>query len=325
MSCPGCRECKNCGTPVQTGSKNKKLDSMRLLATKMGYRFVGRHSAIKVCSWAKQSIRGKGQCYKQKFYGIDSSRCIQMTPAAFFCTFNCLPCWRNFDFIIPKKTENWDEPSSIVDGCVTAQRDILQGFFGNAATDKIKLMKAMEPRHVAISLSGEPALYPHLPQLVDEIMERKMTAFLVSNGSVPAMTKKLLDHQPTNMYITLYGTTPQMYKRTAVPMITDCWKKVMQSLSLLKKFDCSTVIRLTLAKGLNFTDAKGYAALVDKFSPKFLEVKAFMAVGGSRKFLKYEDMPLHNEIKDFAEQIERYSSYKIINEKTDSRVVLLSR
>ncbi len=320
MPCHDCIECKKCDTDTPSN-----LNSMRLLATKMGYRFVGRHSAIKVCSWAKQSIRGKGFCYKQKFYGIDSSRCVQMTPAAFFCTFNCLPCWRNFDFLIPKKKEEWDEPRDVINGCISAQQEILQGFFGSASADKIKLMKAMEPKHFAISLSGEPALYPHLPQLIDGIMERKLTAFLVTNGTKPDMVEKLREHEPTNLYVSLYGTTPQMYKRTAVPMIRDYWEKVMESLSLLKKFDCSTVMRLTLAKGLNFTDAKGYAAMVDKFEPKFLEVKAFMAVGGSRKFLKYEDMPLHGEIRSFAADIEKNSSYKIINEKSDSRVVLMGR
>ena len=50
-----------------------------------------------------------------------------------------------------------------------------------------------------------------------------------------------------------------------------------------------------------------------------------MAVGGSRRVLEYQDMPLHNEIREFAAQIESNSSYRIVNEKVDSRVVLLSR
>ena len=41
--------------------------------------------------------------------------------------------------------------------------------------------------------------------------------------------------------------------------------------------------------------------------------------------MKYEDMPLHSEIQDFAAKIESNSGYRIINEKADSRVVLLSR
>lgn len=304
---------------------NSKLDFMREKTTQMGYRFVGRHSAIKVCHWTKESIRGENFCYKKKFYGIESNQCIQMSPAMVFCTFNCRFCWRNFDYMLPRQAEEWDEPVKILDGCVEAQQEILQGFYGSATADKRKLSDAMEPKHVAISLSGEPTLYPHLAEFVDEIMGRKMTAFLVSNGTNPDMIEKLLNHQPTNLYISFYGTTPEMYRRTAVPMIKDFWERVNQSLLMLGKFDCNTVVRLTLSKGLNFTDPKGYADIIEKSGAKFVEAKGFMAVGGSRKSMKYEDMPLHEEIRDFAAEIERHSSYRIVDEKRDSRVVLLTR
>ncbi len=304
---------------------DERLDFMREKTTRMGYRFVGRHSAVKVCSWTKESIRGRNYCYKKKFYGIESSQCVQMTPAMFFCTFNCRHCWRNFAYLLPRKHEDWDEPGKILNGCIEAQREVLQGFYGSVAADKQSLRKAMTPRHVAISLSGEPTLYPYLPEFIDEITGRRMTAFLVSNGTVPGMVRRLIDHQPTNLYISFYGTDPGMYSRTAIPMIKDFWPRVMESLSLLKHFDCNTVMRLTLAKGLNFTDPKGYAGFAEQYEPKFLEVKGFMAVGGSRRVMKYEDMPLHEEIREFAAEIERHSSYRIIDEKPDSRVVLLAR
>jgi wyosine [tRNA(Phe)-imidazoG37] synthetase (radical SAM superfamily) len=116
-----------------------------------------------------------------------------------------------------------------------------------------------------------------------------------------------------------------MYKRTAVPMEKNFFEKASQSLKMLGKFDCNTVVRLTLSRGLNFTDPKGYAEIIEKSGSKFVECKAFMAVGGSRRVMKYEDMPLHSEIQEFAREFERHSSYRIINEKADSRVVLLSR
>jgi len=36
-------------------------------------------------------------------------------------------------------------------------------------------------------------------------------------------------------------------------------------------------------------------------------------------------MPLHEEIKEFAAKLENLTSYKIVNEKKESRVVLLRR
>ena len=324
-SCDGCNGIPDAFVDAPDVSMDAKLDFMRKKSTEMGYRFVGRHSALKVCIWTRESIRGKNVCYKNKFYGIESNQCIQMTPAMFFCSFNCLHCWRNFDYTMPRQREEWDEPKSILDNCIREQVKILQGFFGSQSVDRKKLNDAMTPKHVAISLSGEPCLYPQLPEFIDEIKGRGMTAFLVSNGTVPEMIKRLLDHQPTNLYISLYGTTPEMYIKTAAPMITDFWEKINESLKLLGRFGCNTVVRLTLTKGLNFTDVKGYAELIERSGAKFIEVKSFMAVGGSRRILKYEDMPLFNETKEFAEQIERNSSYKITDEKADSRVVLLSR
>jgi len=69
-----------------------KLEFMRQQTTRMGYRFVGRHSAIKVCSWTKESIRGENFCYKKKFYNIESNQCVQMTPAM-------LSLFHNYSFV----------------------------------------------------------------------------------------------------------------------------------------------------------------------------------------------------------------------------------
>src|SRR3989338_3669923 len=66
----------------------------RKLLEKQGYNFVGAHSACKTCLYTAKSIAGKGSCYKQKFYGIQSHRCIQMSAAVNFCNLDCVFCWR---------------------------------------------------------------------------------------------------------------------------------------------------------------------------------------------------------------------------------------
>ncbi|MBI2233056.1 MAG: 4-demethylwyosine synthase TYW1 [Candidatus Aenigmarchaeota archaeon] len=295
---------------------------------KAGYRFVGKrkHSAVKICSWCKSSLNEKGHCYKQKFYGIESSQCIQMSPTALVCSENCLFCWRPLRYTMPGQGDEWDEPSEILDGCIEAQRDLLQGFGGNPNTDNKKFYYAMRPKHVAISLSGEPTLYPKIGSLVEEIIKRKMTAFLVTNGTLPERLQSLLDNdqQPTQLYITLAAPDNETLRKTALPMFDDAWERLMASLAMLEQFKRS-VIRLTLVKNLNLVSPEGYAEIVDKASPDYLEVKAFMSVGGARERLAYELMPSDSEILDFAENIERNSSYKIIDHKEDSRVVLMTR
>jgi tRNA wybutosine-synthesizing protein 1 len=290
----------------------------------MGYRFVGpsKHSALKICKWTKDSIRGRNFCYKEKFYGIRSHRCLQMSPAVFVCNHKCLFCWRATPFV-KKWSGKADEPDIIIDESVEAQKRLFDGFWGSAS-DKKKLREAMKPNQMAISLVGEPCFYPKLPGLIDEALSRKMSAFLVTNGTIPEMIEKLKNHQPTNLYITLPAPDREIYKKSCLPA-GNLWPKIMKSLSMLRDFECNTVIRLTLAKKLNFKNPEKYAEIIEKAEPDFVEVKAFMSVGGSRRLIPYEDMPLHSEILEFAQSIEKHSSYKIRDEKKDSRVVLLMR
>ena len=302
-------------------------EGQRKSLERIGYRFVGpsRHSAIKTCEWTRNSLRGKGTCYKQKFYGIESHRCMQLSVGVECCNHRCVFCWRDTDITLPKWTGRADDPKDILDSALESHRGILQGFGGNSKTDKKMFSESLSPMQVAVSLAGEPTLYPKLPQMVDEIRKRGMTAFVVSNGTNPEMIKSLLKHQPTNLYITLPAPDAKTYEKTCRPLIKDGWKRIMKSLALLKEFECNTVLRLTLVRNLNFSDPAGYAKIIKKYQPMFVEVKAFMSVGFSRKRLPYTDMPLHPEIRKFAEEIARESGYEIADEKPGSRVVLLKR
>ncbi len=306
----------------------KFVENKTITFEKAGYRFVGpnKHSAIKICEWCKSSLREDGYCYKQKFYGISSNQCIQMTPTVFVCTENCLFCWRPTRYALPKTEQKWDSPKEIMDGCIEEQKKILQGFAGNAQTTAKKFYNAMRPKHVAISLSGEPTLYPYIGGLIEDIKNRHMTSFLVSNGTLPERIQGLLDNaqQPTQLYITLAAPDKATLKATALNMFEDAWERLMVSLSLLSQFNRS-VIRLTLVRDLNFKNPEQYAEIIEKAAPSFLEVKSFMAVGGAQYRLPYDSMLSHQEIMDFAAEIEKNSSYQIVENKSDSRVALLTR
>ena len=220
----------------------------------------------------------------------------------------------------------WDDPKFILDGCIEEQRKILQGFWGSDSANKNKVMEAMEPKHVAISLSGEPTLYPYLPEFIDEIIGRDMTAYIVTNGTHPEMVRKLVDHQPTNLYMTLPAPDKEHYMKECAPMIQDGWEKIQETLSLFKLFRCNTVVRLTLNKTHNFFAPEKYSEMLEAAQPSVIECKSYMAVGGARAKLGPEAMVTHEEIRRFAQEIEKHApSYKIMNEKEDSRVVMLQR
>jgi len=289
----------------------------------LGYRLVGKHSAIKVCLWCKQAIRGVNTCYKHKFYGIDSWRCIQSSVSLDACTLRCNWCWRDVKYS-QTEIKNPDKPKFILDGLIKEQREILMGFFGSKTADKKRLNEAMEPKHVALSLTGETCLYPLLPELIKEIHSRGMTSFVVSNGTVPSMVKKLTKQQPTQFYITLPSPTKELFKKSCNPLIDVAWDNIQESLGLLGKFDRGT-IRMTLAKDMNMLYPEKYAELLKGVDFKFLELKAAMPVGFAKYKMRYEQMPLHSEIKDFAEKICKQNGWKIIDEKKESRVVLVMK
>ena len=291
---------------------------------KQGYRVVGNHSAVKVCHYTKSALNNKGFCYK-RWYGIQSHRCVQMTPTLQFCNFQCIFCWRHHETDRFKTMGKWDKPEVIIDGCINAQRELLSGFGGNPNTSKEMFEEAMNPKHFAISLDGEPTLYPMLPELISEIKKRKMTAFLVTNGSMPEMIEKLLKDQPTNLYISLYGPDKETFEKISRPQISDAWERINRSLELLKKFDCNTVIRLTLVKGWNMKNPEGYAKLMLKANPKFVECKGYSWVGESRERLKEVNVPSMEDIRKFSVELAKVTRYEIIDEDKRSRVVLMKR
>lgn len=292
---------------------------------KQGYRLVGNHSAIKVCEWSKQSLRDCGFCYKQQFYGIESHRCCQMTPALPFCNHRCIFCWRDIGFTDNKWEGPVDSPKDIIDGCIKEHNEYLTGFKGSKRTNKQKIEEAHFPNQFAISLSGEPTFYPRLGELIDEIKSRNFTAFLVSNGTNPEAIKQLLNHEPTQLYITLPAPNVEIYKKTCYPLEKDSWKNILESISLLKQFKCKTVLRMTLVKEINMINPEQYAKIIKQSAVRFIEVKAYMWIGHSKERLEIKNMPRHEEIKEFSQKLAELTGYKIKDEKKESRVVLLEK
>jgi tRNA wybutosine-synthesizing protein 1 len=296
-------------------------DSVLKTLKRQKYRVAGRHSAVKLCHWAKESLTSGRVCYKQDFYGIKSHRCLQMTPCVAWCQQKCLFCWREHEFQVP--AEEWDDPDTIINACEEGQRKLLEGYYGNDAVDRKKLDEAQQPNQAAISLAGEPTMYAHIGDLVEAFTSRKYTTFLVTNGLLPAVLAGL--HLPTQLYVSLDAPDEATQKKLNVPFVKDAWKRLNETLELLNSLETRKALRITLVKGWNDFDPRGYAKLIDKSNADFVEVKSYMFVGASRQRLSFENMPSHSETKAFAESVlKELPGYKLVGEKPDSKVVLLS-
>jgi len=222
------------------------------------------------------------------------------------------------------KLPNWDSPESIVQGSMEEQQRILSGYKDHPKTDWGKLREALTPRHVAISLTGEPTLYEPLGDLIHEFHKKRFTTFLVTNGTIPSKVSKLKE-EPTQLYISVCAPNREVFRRVCRPQINDAWERLNETLSLLPSFSCPTVIRMTLVRGLNMGTVDEYCRLIEKAQPTYIEAKAYMHIGFSNLRLGFERMPEHKEIYDFAVRLGEKTGYKILDESAESRVVLLSR
>ncbi|MEM2121080.1 MAG: 4-demethylwyosine synthase TYW1 [Candidatus Woesearchaeota archaeon] len=311
--------------------KNKiNMEDFKKTLTKQHYGIVGNHSAVKICEWTKKSLLDKDFCYKQKFYGIRSHLCCQMSPALGFCSNKCLFCWRAIEYTLDNKMNfKVDNPEEIIKGCIEAQRKLLSGFGGNPKVNKKKFFEAQEPMHFAISLTGEPTIYPKLDLLIKKLHSLGKTTFLVTNGLYPKALKNLdeKDALPTQLYISLTAPDEKTYFKVDRPVFKDAWKRLNKSLEFMSsvKGKTRTVVRMTVIRGINMFNPEGYALLLKKANPDFLEVKAYMHVGFSRNRLKIQNMPTHKEVKEFGINIGGLIDYKIVDEKENSRVVLLMK
>ena len=297
-------------------------ETLRKELTRQHYKIVGGHSAVKLCTWLKKSIRGEGACYKQRWYGIESHRCLQMTPWL-GCDNKCIFCWRIIEKS-PLKFGKIDEPKAIVDGCVDAQASLINGYPGWEGTDMRKWKEANRPNQAAISLTGEPTLYPKLSGLIEEFHNRKMTTFLVTNGQHPEVLESMTE--PTQLYISVDAPDKPTLRKLDRPGHHDYWERLNRSLDAMNSMGrCRKVIRLTMVKGHNMENAKGYAKLIEKASPDFIESRGFVHVGEAQKRLPREAMPLFDDVKSFSEKISELTGYRIKDCFSPSRVFLLSK
>ncbi len=307
---------------------------------KQHYELAGRHSAIQICRWTKKSIKNEGNCYKQQFYGIQSHRCCQMTPCVMWCHNKCLHCWRAIELTLGKEIKEIDSPKEIIDKCIEAQRKLLLGFKilprteykTKSKADMKKWKEAQEPMHFAISLSGEPTIYPKIGELIAELRKRGKTSFLVTNGLEPKKLKELAkkNQLPTQLYISVNASNKEDYDRFHRSCEKDAWKKLNESLTLMPKLKTRTVFRMNLIRKINMGDKniKEFAELIKKSKPKFIELKGYMSVGFARARLGYDMMPDDKEMMDFAKKIEKElkkEKYKILDVHEFSRAIVLGK
>uniref|UniRef100_A0A7S2QDT2 tRNA 4-demethylwyosine synthase (AdoMet-dependent) n=1 Tax=Zooxanthella nutricula TaxID=1333877 RepID=A0A7S2QDT2_9DINO len=295
--------------------------------TKEGYKIIGSHSAVKLCRWTKHQLRGRGGCYKHSFYGITSFQCMEATPSL-ACANKCVFCWRHHKN--PTGTEwKWkmDEPEAIVAEGIEQHQKMIKECKGIPGVKPERWQAAMQVRHCALSLVGEPIMYPRINELLADLHRRKISTFLVTNAQFPEAIEQLCP--VTQLYVSIDAGTPDALKKVDRPIFTDFWDRYLDSLRALAKKKQRTTYRLTLVKDHNMADAEDYARLVALGDPDLIEIKSVTFCGESKaSSLTMGNVPWHEEVRLFAERILSHEglseNYELACEHQHSCIVLIA-
>lgn len=300
------------------------------------YGIAGSHSGVQICSWTKKALRGKGVCYKQKFYGVDCISCCQMSPALAWCQENCIFCWRPMEWMrrIEMGEDEVEDPKEIIESCIEQRDKLIAGMGGAPDVNREAFERTFRrfPAHWAISLSGEPTIYPKIGELVQKLREHEevKSIFIVTNGQEPERIRQMGKdgNLPTQLYVSLTASNVEDFKKINRPIFPDAWERLNQTLDMLKDLDCRSVIRFTLIRGLNDSEEqlKEFAEIFERARPDFIEMKSYMHLGMSQQRLKIENMPYHKDIQECAKKVLEFApGYSYENEDKRSRIVLLKR
>ena len=301
--------------------------------TKQGYAIIGSHSGVKICRWTKSALRGRGSCYKYSFYGIKSHLCMETTPSL-SCSNKCVFCWRHGTNPVGT-TWRWkiDPPELIFSGAKEAHLKKIRMMRGVPGVRADRFQEAMRIRHCALSLVGEPIFYPHINEFIRLLHAEKISSFLVCNAQHPDHLEAL--QVVTQLYVSIDASNRESLRKIDRPLHRDFWERFLRCLDIIraKRFRMRTVFRLTLVKGFNIDDeVEGYADLVERGLPCFVEVKGVTYCGTSTSSgagLTMQNVPFYDEVTAFVKALDqalerRGLAYGIAAEHAHSCCVLLA-
>jgi tRNA wybutosine-synthesizing protein 1 len=317
---------------------------LRKKLEKMHYGLVGESAAVQICLWTKKALKGEGVCWKEKFYGVSSAGCCQMTPNVMNCENMCLHCWRPIEHNLGINiSKSQLKPEELLNKIIEKRKFLLNGFLGNKKIKKELYFESLEPRLYTLSLSGEPTLYPYLGELFTLIRKKRKISFLVTNGQNPQAIKELEKKGlPTQLVVSTNAPNKELFEKWHRSCKKDSFKSFLETLDILKELKGKTrrVIRLTLVKegkgetkehndltNMSKNNLIEYASIIKRAEPDFIHVKGFKSVGYARTRLGYDKQPWFNEIKDYSKELLKLlnNEYEIKGEHENSSVVLIAK
>lgn len=245
---------------------------------------------------------------------------------------------KNTNILITEDLEKYYLSNIAIDFLKQNDGDI-SGLLKKYVTTKQEIIdvheRAMNPKHAAISLDGEPTLYPKIGEFVREFRNRGFTTFIVTNGTTPEVLNKLNQENnlPSQLYLTIAAPNEEAYNNVCRPRVPGTWNKIQKTLNLLKDLKTRTVIRITSVRELNIKDefVDDYVKIINNSLPNFVDIKGFTLEGASMDisgrmnsdFPNDYYVPSFTELMEFARKLEATGGYKIIATHEKSRDILI--
>uniref|UniRef100_A0A667YLC7 tRNA 4-demethylwyosine synthase (AdoMet-dependent) n=1 Tax=Myripristis murdjan TaxID=586833 RepID=A0A667YLC7_9TELE len=295
--------------------------------TLMLFFYLCYHSSLqkrKILPRLFSMLRGRGGCYKHTFYGIESHRCMETTPSL-ACANKCVFCWRHHTN--PVGTEwHWkmDPAEKILQDALEKHQNMIRQFRGVPGVKQERYEEGLAVKHCALSLVGEPIMYPEINAFLRLLHTHRISSFLVTNAQFPQEIRNLVP--VTQLYVSVDASTKDSLKKIDRPLFRDFWPRFLDSLKALGEKRQRTVYRLTLVKAWNVEELQAYSDLIALGQPDFIEVKGVTYCGeSSASSLTMANVPWHQEVVAFVQQLaDMLPQYEIACEHEHSNCLLIA-
>lgn len=250
--------------------------------------------------------------------GVKQDRCVQP----------CVLCRAHADPLADSSTGR----PSINDECIRplarTTRPHRNSIVVRNASLTRRWQEAFIVRHCALSLVGEPIMYPHINKLIRLLHGRKISSFLVTNAQFPECISAL--EPVTQLYVSIDAATKDTLRAIDRPLFSDFWERFLASLDALRTKGQRTVFRMTLIQGqnMNTEHLASYVDLINRGQPALIEIKGVTWCGESKgSNLSMANVPWHAEVKAYCEALceKTGGAYELACEHAHSCCVLLAQ
>ncbi|XP_027752103.1 S-adenosyl-L-methionine-dependent tRNA 4-demethylwyosine synthase [Empidonax traillii] len=231
--------------------------ALRDALTKQGYKLIGSHSGVKLCRWTKvgplsfsplvdktkletYSVSEKAvKCLKKNLSNSDvateeSRGAVFIKEPEFNAVLECLvssPCRHHTNPVGTEWRWKMDQPELILQEAIENHQNMIKQFRGVSGVKADRFEEALTVKHCALSLVGEPIMYPQINRFVRLLHQHSISSFLVTNAQFPEEIRSL--EPVTQLYVSVDASTRESLRRIDRPLFKDFWQRFLDSLKAL--------------------------------------------------------------------------------------------